>query len=142
MVVDSENDCYRALGIVHQLWSPIPRQFDDYIANPKENMYQALHTTVICQGGQPLEVQIKTHEMHQVAEYGVAAHWRYKEGRAKDLRFEEKMTWMRQLLEWQREAAGHRRIYRVGQAGHLSRPGVCLYPQRGHRGTRHRLHAH
>ena len=98
-------DCYRALGLVHQMWSPIPGQFDDYVATPKENMYQALHTTVICQGGQPLEVQIKTTEMHQVAEYGVAAHWRYKEGRARDLKFEEKMTWLRQLLEWQREAA-------------------------------------
>ena len=106
VVVDSESDCYTALGLVHQLWSPISGQFDDYIANPKENMYQALHTTVICQGGQPLEVQIKTREMHQIAEYGVAAHWRYKEGRAKDLRFEEKMTWLRQLLEWQREATG------------------------------------
>ena len=105
VIVESESDCYRALGIVHQVWSPIPGQFDDYIANPKENMYQALHTTVICQAGQPLEVQIKTTEMHQVSEYGVAAHWRYKEGRANDLKFEEKMTWMRQLLEWQREAA-------------------------------------
>ena len=105
VIVDSESDCYRALGIVHQLWSPIPGQFDDYVANPKENMYQALHTTVICQAGQPLEVQIKTTEMHQVSEYGVAAHWRYKEGRANDLKFEEKMTWLRQLLEWQRDAA-------------------------------------
>ena len=105
VIVESESDCYRALGLVHQVWSPIPGQFDDYIATPKENMYQALHTTVICNGGQPLEVQIKTTEMHQVAEYGVAAHWRYKEGRASDLKFEEKMTWMRQLLEWQREAA-------------------------------------
>ncbi|CAI8056491.1 GTP pyrophosphokinase [Geodia barretti] len=105
VIVDSETDCYRALGIVHQVWSPIPGQFDDYVANPKENMYQALHTTVICQAGQPLEVQIKTTEMHQVSEYGVAAHWRYKEGRANDLKFEEKMTWLRQLLEWQRDAA-------------------------------------
>ncbi len=105
VVVETESDCYRALGLVHQLWSPIPGQFDDYVATPKENMYQALHTTVICQGGQPLEVQIKTAEMHQVAEYGVAAHWRYKEGRSSDLKFEEKMTWMRQLLEWQRDAA-------------------------------------
>ncbi len=105
VIVESESDCYRALGIVHQAWSPIPGQFDDYVANPKENMYQALHTSVICQAGQPLEVQIKTTEMHQVSEYGVAAHWRYKEGRANDLKFEEKMTWLRQLLEWQREAA-------------------------------------
>ena len=105
VIVDSETDCYRALGIVHQVWSPIPGQFDDYVANPKENMYQALHTTVICQAGQPLEVQTKTTEMHQVSEYGVAAHWRYKEGRANDLKFEEKMTWLRQLLEWQRDAA-------------------------------------
>ena len=105
VIVESESDCYRALGLIHQIWSPIPGQFDDYIATPKENMYQALHTTVICNGGQPLEVQIKTTEMHQVAEYGVAAHWRYKEGRASDLKFEEKMTWMRQLLEWQRDAA-------------------------------------
>jgi GTP pyrophosphokinase len=105
VLVDSKSDCYNALGIVHQLWSPIPGQFDDYIANPKENLYQALHTTVICQGGQPLEVQIKTDDMHQIAEYGVAAHWRYKEGRANDLRFEEKMTWLRQVLDWQREMA-------------------------------------
>ena len=105
VIVESETDCYRALGIVHQVWSPISGQFDDYVANPKENMYQALHTSVICQAGQPLEVQIKTTEMHQVSEYGVAAHWRYKEGRANDLKFEEKMTWLRQLLEWQREAA-------------------------------------
>jgi GTP pyrophosphokinase len=104
VLVHTKADCYNALGIIHELWSPIPGQFDDYIANPKENLYQALHTTVICEGGKPLEVQIKTHEMHQVAEYGVAAHWRYKEGKAKDLRFEEKMTWLRQLLEWQRDA--------------------------------------
>ena len=106
VLVDNTADCYRALGTVHQLWHPIPHQFDDYIANPKENMYQALHTTVICEGGTPLEVQIKTHELHQVAEYGVAAHWRYKEGKSSDIRFEEKMAWLRQLLEWQREVTG------------------------------------
>ena len=103
VLVDTKEDCYKALGVIHQLWHPIPGQFDDYIATPKENMYQALHTTVIGEGGNPLEVQIKTYELHQIAEYGVAAHWRYKEGRTSDLRFEEKMTWMRQLLEWQRE---------------------------------------
>ena len=106
VLVEEPEDCYKGLGVVHQVWSPIPGQFDDYIANPKENLYQALHTTVICDGGSPLEVQIKTHEMHQLSEYGVAAHWRYKEGKANDQHFEEKMTWLRQLLEWQREAAG------------------------------------
>ena len=106
VLVDSKEDCYKTLGVIHQLWHPIPGQFDDYIATPKENMYQALHTTVICEGGNPLEVQIKTYELHQIAEYGVAAHWRYKEGKASDLQFEEKMTWLRQLLDWQREVAG------------------------------------
>ena len=99
-------DCYKALGIAHRLWSPIPGQFDDYIATPKKNLYQSLHTTVICDGGHPLEVQIKTDEMHRIAEYGVAAHWRYKEGagpNGNNGRFEERMTWLRQLLEWQRE---------------------------------------
>ena len=106
VLVEEMGDCYKSLGVVHQLWHPIPGQFDDYIGNPKENMYQALHTTVICEGGTPLEVQIKTYELHQVAEYGVAAHWAYKEGHSGDQRFEEKMTWLRQLLEWQREVAG------------------------------------
>ena len=103
VLVNTKEDCYKALGLIHQLWHPIPGQFDDYIAIPKENMYQALHTTVICEGGNSLEVQIKTYELHQIAEYGVAAHWRYKEGNSSDLRFEEKMTWLRQLLEWQRD---------------------------------------
>ena len=106
VLVNSMEDCYKTLGVIHQLWHPIPGQFDDYIANPKENLYQALHSTVICDGGNPLEVQIKTFDLHQIAEYGVAAHWQYKEGRSGDLRFEEKMTWLRQLLEWQREMAG------------------------------------
>ena len=105
VIVDDVADCYAALGVTHRMWSPIPGQFDDYIATPKQNMYQALHTTVHCDGGHPLEVQIKTKDMHQVAEYGVAAHWRYKEraGSAAGGRFEERMTWLRQLLEWQRE---------------------------------------
>ena len=106
VLVDTKEDCYKTLGVIHQLWHPIPGQFDDYIANPKENMYQALHTTVVCEGGNSLEVQVKTYELHQIAEYGVAAHWSYKEGKTGDLRFEEKMTWLRQLLDWQREMAG------------------------------------
>ncbi len=103
VLVEKEADCYRVLGVVHQLWHPIPGQIDDYIANPKENMYQALHTTVVCEGGTHLEVQIKTYDHHETAEYGVAAHWRYKEGNSKDLQFEEKMSGLRQLLEWQRD---------------------------------------
>ena len=104
VLVDGEAECYRVLGIVHQLWHPIPGQIDDYIANPKENMYQALHTTVVCEGGSHLEVQIKTVDMHHVSEYGVAAHWRYKEGSSRDKQFEEKMSKFRQLLEGQRDA--------------------------------------
>ena len=103
VLVETKADCYNALGTVHNLWRPIPGQFDDYIANHKDNMYQSLHTTVMCEGAVPLEVQIRTHDMHQVAEYGVAAHYRYKEGSSLDMRFEEKMAWLRQLLEWQRE---------------------------------------
>ena len=103
VLVDHEAECYRVLGVVHQLWHPLPGQIDDYIANPKENMYQALHTTVVCEGGTHLEVQIKTFDHHETAEFGVAAHWRYKEGNSKDLQFEEKMSGLRQLLEWQRD---------------------------------------
>jgi GTP pyrophosphokinase len=106
VLVNEIADCYQSLGVVHQMWHPIPGQFDDYIGNPKDNMYQALHTTVICEGGTPLEVQIKTFELHQIAEYGVAAHWAYKEGTSGDQRFEEKMTWLRQLIDWQREVSG------------------------------------
>ena len=106
VLVNSITDCYTALGIVHNLWHPLPDQFDDYIANPKPNGYQSLHTTVLCQGVTPLEVQIRTHEMHRVAEFGVASHWRYKEGDKKDMRFEDRVGWLRQLVEWHRELSG------------------------------------
>ncbi len=104
--VDTVADCYHALGVIHALWRPIPGQFDDYIGNPKDSMYQSLHTTVIGTGGRPLEIQIRTHEMHRVAEYGVAAHWQYKEGTKSAGKDEERITWLRQLLEWQRDLAG------------------------------------
>jgi len=103
VLVDTVTDCYTALGVVHGLWRPLPNAFDDYIANPKESMYQSLHTTVMALKGQPLEVQIRTHEMHRTAEYGIAAHWRYKEGSRRDVRYEERLAWLRQLMEWQRE---------------------------------------
>lgn len=104
VLVDNVSECYRALGVVHSLWKPIPGSFDDYIAVPKSNMYQSLHTAVIGDGGEPLEVQIRTWEMHHRAEYGIAAHWKYKLG-VKDERFEEKFAWLRQILEWHKEMA-------------------------------------
>ncbi len=104
--VDTVSECYHALGVIHALWRPIPGQFDDYIGNPKDSMYQSLHTTVVGPGGRPLEIQIRTWEMHRVAEYGVAAHWRYKEGGRQAGRDEERIAWLRQLIEWQRDLAG------------------------------------
>jgi guanosine-3',5'-bis(diphosphate) 3'-pyrophosphohydrolase len=103
ILVETVADCYNALGAVHQLWRPLPGTFDDYIANPKESVYQSLHTSVMCLGQRPLEIQVRTYQMHQTDEYGVAAHWRYKEGGKRDMRYEERLAWLRQLLEWQRE---------------------------------------
>lgn len=103
VVVDNVKDCYGALGIIHALWKPIPGRFKDYIAMPKQNMYQSIHTTVISSKGEPFEIQIRTWEMHRTAEYGIAAHWRYKEGKTGDKDFEIKLAWLRQMLEWQQE---------------------------------------
>jgi GTP pyrophosphokinase len=102
IIVDDVKDCYAALGVIHSLWRPIPGEFDDYIANPKTSGYRSLHTAVIYKGD-PLEIQIRTHEMHYEAEYGIAAHWRYKGGKVADKAFEEKLSWLRQLLEWHKE---------------------------------------
>lgn len=119
VLVDDVKDCYAALGLTHSLWSPIPREFDDYIAKPKSNRYRSLHTAVIGPGGRAVEIQIRTHEMHQHAELGVAAHWRYKEGVRGDHGFDEKLAWLRQILEWKesvRDAGELAEQFRAGLA--------------------------
>ena len=108
--VDTVKDCYAALGVIHEMYKPIPGRFKDYIAMPKPNMYQSLHTTLIASNGQPFEVQIRTYEMHRIAEYGIAAHWKYKDGKTgeSDKSEEAKLSWLRQILEWQRDMSDNK----------------------------------
>ena len=103
VIVDTLAQCYQMLGIVHSMWKPIPGEFDDYIATPKDNMYQSLHTAVVGDDGRPLEVQIRTREMHESAELGIAAHWRYKEGSRRDPKYEQKIAWFRSLMDWRQD---------------------------------------
>ncbi len=105
VLVEEVKDCYAALGVVHSMWRPIPNQFDDYIAVPKPNLYQSLHTAVIALDGQPLEIQIRTQSMHRVSEVGIAAHWRYKEGSRADKEYDAKLAWLRQVMDWQRDVS-------------------------------------
>ncbi|MCD8019675.1 MAG: bifunctional (p)ppGpp synthetase/guanosine-3',5'-bis(diphosphate) 3'-pyrophosphohydrolase [Clostridiales bacterium] len=106
--VETVKDCYAALGVIHELYKPIPGRFKDYIAMPKDNMYQSLHTTLIGSSGTPFEIQIRTFEMHRTAEYGIAAHWKYKEGGGNINKEEEKLSWLRQILEWQQDMSDNR----------------------------------
>ena len=112
ILVDTVKDCYAALGVIHEMYKPIPGRFKDYIAMPKPNMYQSLHTTLIGPNGQPFEIQIRTYEMHRTAEYGIAAHWKYKESedgkKSVEAKEEEKLSWLRQILEWQRDMSDNR----------------------------------
>ncbi len=112
IIVDSVKDCYAALGVIHEMYTPIPGRFKDYIAMPKVNMYQSLHTTLMGPSGQPFEIQIRTEEMHKTAEYGIAAHWKYKEGgdttKSVKVQEEEKLSWLRQILEWQQDMSDNR----------------------------------
>ena len=116
IIVDTVKDCYAALGVIHEMYKPIPGRFKDYIAMPKENMYQSLHTTLIGTNGQPFEIQIRTFEMHKAAEYGIAAHWKYKEasdGKKADNSEEEKLTWLRQILDWQRDMSDNKEFMKL-----------------------------
>jgi GTP pyrophosphokinase len=105
VMVDTVQECYAALGVIHSLWAPVPNEFDDYIGRPKESTYQSLHTAVWALENKPLEIQIRTHEMHEVAEYGIAAHWRYKEqrGSKRDARYEQKIAWLRRMMSWRHD---------------------------------------
>lgn len=116
IIVDNIRDCYACLGVIHEMYKPIPGRFKDYIAMPKANMYQSLHTTLIGTSGQPFEVQIRTVEMHKAAEYGIAAHWKYKEasdGKKVEVQEEEKLVWLRQILEWQRDMSDNKEFMKL-----------------------------
>ena len=133
IIVDNVKDCYAALGVIHELYKPIPGRFKDYIAMPKPNMYQSLHTTLIGNNGQPFEIQIRTYEMHRTAEYGIAAHWKYKEsgsGQVAAGKEEEKMSWLRQILEWQKDMSDNKEFLNMvkGDLDLFSDSVYCFTP--------------
>ena len=135
IIVESVRDCYAALGVIHELYTPIPGRFKDYIAMPKPNMYQSLHTTLMSSVGQPFEIQIRTEEMHKTAEYGIAAHWKYKESgdgkKSVKAQEEEKLSWLRQILEWQRDMSDNREFMNLikGDLDLFAEDVYCFTPQ-------------
>lgn len=135
IIVDSVKDCYAALGVIHEMYTPIPGRFKDYIAMPKPNMYQSLHTTLMSSVGQPFEIQIRTEEMHKTAEYGIAAHWKYKESsdgkKSVQAQEEEKLSWLRQILEWQRDMSDNREFLNLlkGDLDLSAEDVYCFTPQ-------------
>jgi len=135
IIVDSVKDCYAALGVIHELYTPIPGRFKDYIAMPKANMYQSLHTTLMSSSGQPFEVQIRTQEMHKTAEYGIAAHWKYKESndgqKPVEVQEEEKLSWLRQILEWQQDMSDNQEFLNLikGDLDLFAEDVYCFTPQ-------------
>ena len=135
IIVETERDCYTALGVIHEIYKPIPGHFKDYIAMPKPNMYQSLHTTLMSSVGQPFEIQIRTEEMHKTAEYGIAAHWKYKESndgkKSVEAQEEEKLSWLRQILEWQRDMSDNREFLNLikGDLDLFAEDVYCFTPQ-------------
>ena len=129
VVVDSDRDCYDALGIVHQSWRPVPGRFRDYVALPKANMYQSLHTTVIGEYGERMEVQIRTHEMHRIGEFGIAAHWKYKAGDDDDTAEAERIGWLQQVLEWQQHLDDARQFVHKVKEDLFAEDILCFTPQ-------------
>ncbi len=135
IIVESVRDCYAALGVIHELYTPIPGRFKDYIAMPKPNMYQSLHTTLMSSVGQPFEIQIRTEDMHKTAEYGIAAHWKYKESgdskKSVKAQEEEKLSWLRQILEWQRDMSDNREFMNLikGDLDLFAEDVYCFTPQ-------------
>ena len=135
IIVESVKDCYAALGVIHEMYTPIPGRFKDYIAMPKPNMYQSLHTTLMSSVGQPFEIQIRTEEMHKTAEYGIAAHWKYKESndgkKSVEAQEEEKLSWLRQILEWQRDMSDNREFMNLikGDLDLFAEDVYCFTPQ-------------
>ena len=135
IIVESVKDCYAALGVIHEMYTPIPGRFKDYIAMPKPNMYQSLHTTLMSSVGQPFEIQIRTEEMHKTAEYGIATHWKYKESndgkKSVEAQEEEKLSWLRQILEWQRDMSDNREFLNLikGDLDLFAEDVYCFTPQ-------------